>query len=290
MVARRIALPLLAPVTAGLALAAASVAAPGDHPTIKRVSAKRAAVGQTLTIEGSAFRKGRDKNVVVFKTRRGPAVFVRARRASATKLTVVVPANVVPYFRRKDGVPQPTRFYLRVLAERFGERFTPEKISPMISPSGRPARASSTDCDGDGIPNGRETDADDDLLPDAVERSIGTDPCRADTDGDGMTDGWEQYSAVDFDPNALPSPERRPYPNALDPTDTLRDPDGDGILNAREYAAWATYGRHRLPLLYSGGTPTSAGRDPLTDDQAKLDLDGNGLLTDNERLAAAPGV
>jgi hypothetical protein len=290
MSARRLVLPLLVPAAAGLALAGGSSADTGEYPAISKVAARQVAVGQTLVLEGSGFRKGRNRNIVVFRRGRGPAVFARASRATTTKLTVVVPANLVPFFHRDEGVPQPTRFRLRVLAERFGKRFTPREIAPLITPSGRPARASVNDCDGDRVPNAKETDADNDLLTDAVEQAIGTDACSADTDADGMSDGWEQYSALDGDGNALPSRERQRHPNALDPTDGQRDPDGDGLTNAREYAAWATYGRHRLPLLYSGGTPTSAGRAPLSEDQADLDLDGNGLLSDNERLAGAPGV
>src|SRR3954447_2517339 len=293
MLSRRLAPPLLVPAAAGLALAFAggSSAADGAYPVIEKVSAKKVAVGQTLVLTGTGFRKGRNVNIVAFARRGGGrVVFTRARRASATRLSVVVPADLVPVFARKDGVPQPTRFGLRVLAERLGAHFTADDRSPLIAPSLRADRATARDCDGDAIPNRAETDRDDDLLGDATERAIGTNPCRADTDGDGMTDGWEQQSALDADGAARPTLQTRPYPNALDPTDGRRDSDGDGVRNATEYAAWATHGRHRLPLLFSGGSPTSAGTDRVSEREAPLDRDGNGVLSDNERLLSARGL
>ena len=72
--------------------------------------------------------------------------------------------------------------------------------------------------------NRDQIDDDNDLLLDDLEASIGTDPCRADTDGDGVADGYEYQSARDLNddeyqqPNAfLPYPGKRPYPNPLDP-------------------------------------------------------------------------
>ena len=34
-----------------------------------------------------------------------------------------------------------------------------------------------------------------------------------------MTDGWEFYSAKDLNVKAVPYPGKRPFPNALDPSD-----------------------------------------------------------------------
>ena len=41
--------------------------------------------------------------------------------------------------------------------------------------------------------------------------------------------------------------------------------------------AWATYGANKLPLLYSGGNPTSAGRTAVPAALAYMDQDGNGF-------------
>ena len=47
------------------------------------------------------------------------------------------------------------------------------------------------DTDGDGIPDYRDPDSDNDDLPDLDEGTIGTDPLNPDTDGDGVPDGAE---------------------------------------------------------------------------------------------------
>ena len=290
MFPRRLALPLLVAVAAVLALPAASPAATGPYPTIRSVAPKKLAVGETLTLKGRNYRKGKRRNTVVFKRDGGRAVFVRVPKATQTRIRVVVPAKLLPFFRQKAGKPRPTRFRLRVLATRFGKRFTADALTPLISPSGPTGRSTASDCDGDGVPNSAEGDDDNDLIPDSVEQAIGTASCKADSDGDGMTDGWEYYSSLDLNGSALPSPNARPYPNALNGKDGGLDQDGDALTNAEEYAAWATYGGHRLPLSYSGGTAMSAGRTPVPADQAYMDRDGNGYLTDNERDADGDGL
>ncbi len=45
-----------------------------------------------------------------------------------------------------------------------------------------------SDCDGDGTPNFRDLDSDNDGVPDQQEVANGTDECNSDTDGDGVTD------------------------------------------------------------------------------------------------------
>jgi len=85
------------------------------------------------------------------------------------------------------------------------------------------------DSDVDGLEDGEEvlvyltdpldSDTDNDLLKDGEEVKIyATDPLNADTEGDGMPDGWE----VKY---------------ALDPLvdDSLEDPDGDRLINIKEY-------------------------------------------------------
>ena len=69
-----------------------------------------------------------------------------------------------------------------------------------------------------------DADHDNDLLSNARELQIGTDPCLEDTDADNMSDGWEYCSAKDLDVNSVPYPGERPYLNALDPSDGARQP------------------------------------------------------------------
>jgi hypothetical protein len=107
------------------------------------------------------------------------------------------------------------------------------------------APAAPADCDGDGIPNAQDSDDDNDLLPDDTEKTLGTDPCLADTDHDGVDDGFEYRSAVDLNdddfqqPNtSLPYPGKRPYPNPLDPSDAGTDYDGDSLTLSEEQSLW----------------------------------------------------
>jgi hypothetical protein len=52
------------------------------------------------------------------------------------------------------------------------------------------------DSDGDGIPNFRDKDSDNDGILDKDEKTDGTDPTKSDTDGDGYTDGEEKAAGT----------------------------------------------------------------------------------------------
>jgi hypothetical protein len=262
-----------------LASAAAGAVAPSAHakkkakaPVITKVSPLDVAVGEALTIRGRHFIPGRKKNTVVFKRNGGRAVFVKADLGTKKMLRVVVPASVQKAFAVKAGNPVPTRFRLRVLAKRFGKKFTSNKLSPIVS-GPRPAKAVSDedgDCDNDGVKNRVDEDDDADLLADLTEKAIGTDPCKLDTEGDGVEDGFEYQSAKDLNdnqyqkPNAvLPYPAKRPYPNPLF-ADADKDYDGDSLQLQDEQGLWKyTYsGNHAATrtlstLSYSDGMQSS---------------------------------
>ena len=90
-----------------------------------------------------------------------------------------------------------------------------------------------------------------------------------------MTDGWEFYAAKDLNIKAVPYPGKRPFPNALDPSDGAKggtssgiDFDGDGLTSVEEYRAWRYTGSSFIeakaggldlesPLGYSDGTKYS---------------------------------
>jgi hypothetical protein len=242
---------------ASVALVASAVAgavAPSAHaskkkaPVITKVAPKDVAVGEALTIRGRYFLPGRNKNTVVFKRNGARAVFVKAEFGTKKMLRVTVPATVQKFFLVKSGNPVPTRFRLRVLAKRFGKKFTSLKHSPLISGPRPPKPAvpsDEADCDADGTKNGIDADDDNDLLADITEKAIGTDACKLDTDGDGVEDGYEYQSAKDLnddeyqgDPNqVLPYPGKRPYPNPLF-QDAKLDYDGDVLTLAEEQALW----------------------------------------------------
>jgi hypothetical protein len=257
-----------------LALLPLADAAAATRPVVTLVSPMRVHVGARLTIRGRHFRPGRSANTVIFRAPGGRVAFAKARRATRTKIVVVVPSAVqglVP----ASSVDRAVAFRLRVLSGRHFGRYTVRRLSPVIvlaasgsspgaspggdgspgssgpgtpgpgdSGSGAPAAVPS-DCDGDGTANAEDADDDNDLLPDTLEAQLKTDPCQADTDGDQVDDGFEYRSAVDLnddefqDPNtSLPYPGKRPYPNPLDPSDGNTDYDGDSLTLSEEQSLW----------------------------------------------------
>jgi hypothetical protein len=266
---------------------AASKASP--YPVVTTVSPAKLGIGDVMTVTGKNFRKGKNKNTVVFKRDGGRAVFVKAPDATTTKIGVTVPAKLLPFLLKKKGKRTFTLFRVRVLSKRFAKKFTVKSKSPMIGPDAI-GGGTKDDCDGDKIKNKVDTDDDNDLIPDTLEATLGTDPCKRDTDGDGESDGWEYYSALDRNGSAKPAPFAKPYPNPLDPKDADIDHDGDGLTDIEEYAAWASFGANKLPLSYSGGNPASAGRAHPPASQSYMDRDGNGFLSDFERDADGDGI
>ncbi len=247
-------LPLLA-CLALFACPAGAAAATAAFPTVSKVSPQRLGLGGNLTLLGRNFRTGLRKNTVVFKRDGARPVFVRAGRATSRKLVVTVPKSMLGSLKQKGARPVSTRFRVRVLARRFGKSYTSFESSPLLSPV-----VSDPD------------DADGDTLKDSIERKIGTDPLKADSDRDGIEDGFEYYSAKDLNGASLPFPGKRPYPNPLDPADAGIDHDGDGLSLANEFRAWRYTGRP-FPLSYSDGNPFTRGQ-PL--DSSK-DVDGDGV-------------
>ena len=52
------------------------------------------AVGETMTITGSGYVKGKDKNTVVFRRAGKRTIFAKADGLSSTRLSVVVPEKL----------------------------------------------------------------------------------------------------------------------------------------------------------------------------------------------------
>ncbi|MFL5781844.1 MAG: Ig-like domain-containing protein [Thermoleophilaceae bacterium] len=280
------------------------------EPTVSKVTPLKAKVGDKLTITGKNFR-GASKTKVFFMRKGGGITTAKPSSGSKTKLVVKIPASVTPLLR--SGAT--TRFQIRVLTSRFGD---PTKLSksPLISPApsdgdggGVDTSYGAGDCDHDGIKNRDETDDDNDLIPDTVELgTTKTDECNADTDGDGVSDGYEWQSAKDMNdttpfntPDAgLPYPGKRPWPNPLDKSDANIDHDGDGLSMIEEYGLWQLTA-HPLStaLTYSDGKqvsvsgPDGKGVPPVgwnDPKKAYLELRHNGLWTDDERDADGDGI
>jgi hypothetical protein len=225
-------------------------------PSITRVVPMRISVGARLTIYGKNFKAERKANTVIFRAPDGRSAFAKPRRASRKKLVVVVPGAVSRLLRGSLSSPKPTRLKLRVLAGKFSA-FTTRRLSPVVTAlgsgdgpgGGRPGGGGSGPGSGPGggvkPPCTSSADHDGDMLPNAQELELKTDPCLADTDGDGVGDGYEYKSAVDLnnddyqEPNqSLPYPGKRPYPNPLDPSDANTDFDGDTLQLGVEQQLW----------------------------------------------------
>lgn len=120
-------------------------------------------------------------------------------------------------------------------------------------------------------------DPDGDDLPALQEQRLGTDPTRADTDGDGLSDGFEA-TRTGTDPLAVDT-------RSTGTPDGAKDVDGDGLSHLAEAKAGTD------PLRadtdgdgLSDGQEVSAGTSPL-----KQDTDGDGLTDDSElRLGTNP--
>lgn len=197
---------LLAPTL--LSSAPAQAARP-KAPVITSVTPLELAVGQTLTLRGRNFVKGRGRNTVVFKRAGGRAVFVKADLATAKMLRVTLPAKLEAALKERDDEKVDTRFELRVLGRKLSKA-TPSRLSPLVAPAPDPAPAATptpsplspaaplvapleTAAGAEAaVPQASEPAPcarDDDLLDEQLEVRLKLDPCKADSDGDGVEDG-----------------------------------------------------------------------------------------------------
>jgi hypothetical protein len=296
---------LVPPVGAGAGLPALHAAATNDPPpvtaplpVIRSVKPLRLTIGSKLTIIGRHFLPGSGRNTVVFLRDGAPAVFLKAGSATRTRMTVRLTSKLGDVLiGRNNGEQGPTRFRLRVLARRFGARFTPKRLSPTVLPAEdvddggpRDSAPPAPSCTLESAGAAPQADADGDALTNGLELAIKTNPCAADSDGDAIPDGYEYESALDYNTRALPYPGKRPYPNPLDPSDAQNDYDGDGLTLSDEHDAWVRYGGSSFPLLYSDGTQTSGGPVQVTPQTAWADLNGDGFHTDDEKDVDADGL
>jgi hypothetical protein len=282
------------------ALAPASTASAAKAPVVKSITPLKVAVGQKLTLKGKNFLKGKDKTRVFFVRVGGEGIAsAGADKATRKKVVVTVPDVLNAALAGGSG-----RFKVRVLTQRFGVWSKASK-SPVVTASadgsgGGDGGTSNPegDCDRDGLVNSADADDDNDLLSDAEEKNLATDPCKNDTDGDGVEDGFEWKSALDLNETVLfgarqplPYPGKRPYPNPLFP-DSGVDFDGDGLTDLDEHTLWLKFGNHEFPMNYSAGlqttvpTPLPAGAEYEQMDSSAFGPNWHdGWLDDGERDA-----
>jgi hypothetical protein len=262
-----------------LLVAAPAASAASKAPSITKVSPMRVKVGSKLTIKGKNFSSSRTRNTIFFRGAGGTTAFAKPTRASRTKLVIKVPSSVGKLLKRSSGKALSTRLKIRVLTTKFS-KYTATRLSPVVTGTGVPSNRAPSSGGGSGgsggsnpsiqAPSCTGTDPDGDLLSTATENAIRTNPCNADTDGDGVSDGFEYQSARDLNddesqnPNTfLPYPGKRPYANPLDPTDANTDYDRDSLTLAEEQQLWLytiAHGSPRTlsPLTYSDGEQYSA--------------------------------
>jgi hypothetical protein len=239
---------IMAPATAGAAVHAEASAKKkkAKPPVVTSVRPLQASIGQTIEIRGKYFLRGRNKNSVVFKRDGGKAVFVKAGVGTTKLLRVKLPSKLEREFTKRGTSVVPTRFRVRVLAKKFGKKFTTLSRSPVISlapsalPPGYVESLPDGDCDNDGKQNKVDGDDDNDGLSDGLEESLNLNPCTADTDGDGLEDRWE----YDCDRNGVLNRDETDDDKDLltdAQEDTLRtdtcaaDTDGDGVEDGYEF-------------------------------------------------------
>jgi hypothetical protein len=287
---------LLAPATAGAAVHAQASAKKkkAKAPVVTSVRPMQVQIGQTLEIRGKYFIRGRNKNSVVFKRDGGKAVFVKAGVGTTKLLRVNVPAKLEKEFTKVGTGVVPTRFRVRVLAKKFGKRFTKLSRSPVISlpaaalPPGFVESLPDGDCDNDGSKNRYDGDDDNDGLADGTEQSLNLNPCMADTDSDGVEDRFEfdcDHNGVlnrdegDDDKDMLPDGQEQ----SIGTNPCSSDTDGDRVPDGYEYQSARDLNddEHQQPndyLPYPGKRPYP---NPLFAD-AGVDYDGDTLTLGEE--------
>src|SRR6266498_3127490 len=90
-------------------VAAVPAFARSKAPVVKSISPLKAKIGQKLTITGSHFVPGRKKDTVVFMGAGKRVVWVKADRASRTRITVTLPARLAAILTQRSGYLQATR-------------------------------------------------------------------------------------------------------------------------------------------------------------------------------------
>jgi IPT/TIG domain/Bacterial TSP3 repeat len=209
-------------------------------PTVKSIHPLNARIGQKLTIRGTGFVRGKKKNTVVFMGAGKRVVWVKADTATTKTITVKLPDTLAALLTNQGGALVATKLQVRVIAKKSARSFTKLSKSPKVSPKNSSAVAP-TSCVPH--PTNGASDVDGDMLPDALEIALKTDPCKYDTDGDGISDGYEYQAALDLNRTGnsgnipWPYPGKRPYPNPLDPSDANTDFDGDSLTLTEEYQA-----------------------------------------------------
>ena len=157
--------------------------------------------------------------------------------------------------------------------------------------------AKKLDTDGDGITDDKDTDDDNDGMPDTWEKAHALDgknatDAKADLDGDGLTNLQEYLNGTDpkkddTDSDGMPDGwEVRYHLSPANATDAVQDPDGDGLSNLNEFRnSTAPNMSDSDGDLMPDGYEVAHGLLPLDPSDAALDPDGDGLTNRQESNA-----
>lgn len=279
------------------------VAKRSAYPVITAVSPRYVQVGDYLTVKGRNFRPGVMRSTVAFYRSGRRVVFIKAIQASKTRIKVPITEKVLPLF--SDAQTTKRWIKLRVIGYKMSKRWTKMSrsvnINPVVkidpdAPPPPPKALDQMTCPERGAAN-PGGDEDKDTVLNWMEKRYGTDVCNADSDGDGVSDGFEIWSAFDLnnqpyslDPDAAYTPFTKPSANPLDPNDANMDFDGDGLTMIQEYKLWVAGGSPFPKLNYSDGLQATGGVVPASGANDPLDLNGDMVLTDEERDFDADGL
>ena len=114
---------------------AAPASAPSGAPRLAPLGSTGVTVGQAITLKGRGFVPGRGRDVVILQRPGARSIFVRADRATTTRVTVTLPScRVLPFLDWRDGAPQPTRFRVSVLGHRLSALPAAQSLTVLPGP------------------------------------------------------------------------------------------------------------------------------------------------------------
>ena len=219
----------------------------------------RVTVGKTLTIRGANFSSSRKRNTVLFIAGKRQA-FAKPTPGLAHEARGQDPRARSRTCWTRENKRMATRLKLRVVTKRYG-KLTTLRLSPIVLS----ARGVMTAC---ARQRRRQRPA-----GQGAELKYALDPCKKDTDGDGIEDGWEYWSAKDLNAEAVPFPGKKPYPNPLDGGDTGVDFDGDSLTSKEEFNAWVGSGRTSTRARPRGQSPAGLQRRRAVQPPRRADAD-----------------
>ncbi len=131
----RLASVALLPFALTLPLASAATA-PRDAPRLETLGSTAVSVGQTITLTGHGFVRGKGRDVVILQRPGARSIFIRADHATSTRVKLTLPAcRVLPFLDWRAGAPRATRFRVSVLGRRLSAVPANQVLTVLPGPS-----------------------------------------------------------------------------------------------------------------------------------------------------------